>query len=338
MTSDAKIGLLLGLIFIFVIAFIINGLPNLRPQATRGETANVMPTRDENIGLAERERKAQEAWAELLDTQADESKGPVTATKSVELTTTPTLEQPVAADNAGEGIRSILPMPSADGLEKLTKGLGDIVQTLAQASGSAAGQEKTTEPAPTVEVAKQQPKPEGTQTTETPTTARPAGATKTYIVVEGDTLASIAKKAYGPEEGNRIINNQRIFEANRNILKTPNDIIVGQELVIPPPAKPKPDTVLPKTLFEKVEAIGKRNVPAPDKPQPEKQAPPKKEPGKPATAERWYVVQEGDNLWKIASTQLGSGARHEEVAKLNADILKAGVKLDIGMRLRLPSQ
>ena len=124
----------------------------------------------------------------------------------------------------------------------------------------------------------------------------------------------------------------------RNILKTPNDIIVGQELVIPPPAKPKPDTVLPKTLFEKVEAIGKRNVPAPDKPQPEKQAPPKKEPAKPAAAERWYVVQEGDNLWKIASTQLGSGARHEEIAKLNADILKAGIKLDIGMRLRLPSQ
>ena len=34
MTSDAKIGLLLGLVFIFVIAFVINGLPNLRPQQT----------------------------------------------------------------------------------------------------------------------------------------------------------------------------------------------------------------------------------------------------------------------------------------------------------------
>ncbi|MHC4212962.1 MAG: LysM peptidoglycan-binding domain-containing protein [Planctomycetota bacterium] len=30
MTSDAKIGLLLGLVFIFIIAFIINGLPNFR--------------------------------------------------------------------------------------------------------------------------------------------------------------------------------------------------------------------------------------------------------------------------------------------------------------------
>jgi nucleoid-associated protein YgaU len=173
---------------------------------------------------------------------------------------------------------------------------------------------------------------------------------KTYIVVEGDTLASIAKKAYGPEEGNRIINNKRIFEANRNILKSQNDIVVGQELVIPPPAKPapKPDAVLPKTLFEKVEAIGKRQVPAPDKAEaakqtppktePARQAAPKKEPAKPVTSERWYVVQDGDNLWKIASTQLGAGARYEEIVKLNGDVLKDGVNVGIGTRLRLPSQ
>ena len=35
MTSDAKIGLLLGLIFIFVIAFVINGLPSLRPPISK---------------------------------------------------------------------------------------------------------------------------------------------------------------------------------------------------------------------------------------------------------------------------------------------------------------
>jgi hypothetical protein len=35
MTSDAKNWLLLGPIFIFVIAFVINGLPNLRPNRPR---------------------------------------------------------------------------------------------------------------------------------------------------------------------------------------------------------------------------------------------------------------------------------------------------------------
>jgi nucleoid-associated protein YgaU len=371
MTSDAKIGLLLGLIFIFVIAFIINGLPNLRPQPTKGEAipGNAMPTHDEILGVADTTQKAQDklnGWSDLPDTQTEEARGPVTVTTSVEQMTTPKAEQTAVADDAKDGVRSVLPMPSTDGIEKLTKGLEGIVQTLTQASGPAAHQE-TTEPAPSVDVAKQQPKtepkvdvkPERTQvadavdTAKTTKTAKAAstGAVKTYTVVDGDTLGSVAKKVYGVEEGNRIINNQRIFEANRNILKTPNDLAVGQELVIPPPArpKPKPETVLPKSLFEKVEAIGKRQVPAPEKTEPAKQASlkteiakqttAKREPAKPAaTAERWYTVQDGDNLWKIASTQLGSGTRYEEIVKLNGDTLKDGIKLDVGTRLRLPSQ
>ncbi len=345
MTSDAKIGLLLGLIFIFVIAFIINGLPSLRPQTTKGEPlpANAMPTHDENLGVADTVQKAQETiqWEELLDQQTEEPRGPVAATTSVEVTTTPTPDQILAADNAREGVRSMLPMPSAEGIEKLTKGLENVVQTLTQASNSAAAQEKTTEPAPSVDAAKSEPqvdlKPERTQAAAAPAPSASSPAMKTYIVVEGDTLASVAKKAYGPEEGNRIINGKRIFEANRNILKTPHDIVVGQELVIPPPAKPKPDSVLPKTLFEKVEAIGKRQVPVPDKTESAKPAA-RKEPVKPTTSERWYVVQDGDNLWKIASTQLGKGTRHEEIARLNADILKGDIKVNPGMRLRLPSQ
>lgn len=374
MTSDAKIGLLLGLIFIFVIAFIINGLPSLRPQSkAEAVPSNEMPTHEDNLGIVDATQKAREqmSWEDLLpNEQGDEPRAPVTTTKSTELTAAPQSEGTLASGNPGDGIRSIL--PSADGIEKLTRGLGDIVQTLAKASPSAT-QEKATEPAPTVEVAKAQPasqpkpvsepkvdiKPERTQAAETPkptrTTASTSGASRTYTVVDGDTLASVAKKVYGVEEGNRIINNQRIFEANRDILKTANDIVVGQQLVIPPAAKPKPkpDNVLPKTLFEKVEAIGKRQVPAPEKAQTVKQTPAsapaktepakpavvtKTEPAKPAAGERWYTVQDGDNLWKIASTQLGSGARYEEIVKLNGDILKNGVSVGIGTRLRLPSK
>jgi nucleoid-associated protein YgaU len=350
MTSDAKIGLLLGLIFIFVIAFIINGLPNLRPQTSKGEvTTNMMPTHDADLGVADRVQKAQEtmAWSDLLDTQSEEPQQPAVATGNVQ-SATPSPEQTATADHATEGIRSLLPAaPSPDTLAKLTRGLEDIVKIVAaQASGPAAAQEKATEPAPSVEATKPQSKPElspekpqATETTKPVASAR-SSATKTYVVVDGDNLATIAKKVYGLEEGNRIINNQRIFEANRNLLKSPDDVAVGQELVIPPPAapKPKPDTVLPKTLFEKVQAIGERRVPSPDKTEAEKPVVVKKEPAKPATAERWYVVQEGDNLWRIASTQLGSGVRHEEITKLNADILKGDIKVSPGMRLRLPSQ
>ena len=53
-------------------------------------------------------------------------------------------------------------------------------------------------------------------------------ATKIYVVVAGDSLSKIAKKFYGnAKEWNRI------FEANRDILKDPDKIYPGQELRIP---------------------------------------------------------------------------------------------------------
>jgi nucleoid-associated protein YgaU len=54
-------------------------------------------------------------------------------------------------------------------------------------------------------------------------------ATKVYVVVAGDSLSKIAKREYGnAKEWNRI------FEANRDILKDPDKIYPGQELKIPP--------------------------------------------------------------------------------------------------------
>jgi nucleoid-associated protein YgaU len=339
MTSDAKIGLLLGLVFIFVIAFVINGLPTLRPQSTKAQVAtDSMQARDENLGVAGRAQKAQETigWAELLDAQ---SGGPV---ESAAVATSPETQVPdsapvVAVDNPGEAVPPALLSPSSDGMEKLTKGLEDIVKNLAEGSGPAAGQENTTEPAPAVEVAKSDPlssaaKPQRLQSAET---AKPAGVGtktgRTYIVQDGENLASVAKKVYGPEEGNRIINVQRIYEANRDILKSPDEVRSGQELVIPPAdkakaAEKKPDSVLPKALFEKVQEIGKGRVTA-DKKTPENPA-----------AGRWYVVQQDDSLWKIATSQLGKGARYQEILKLNSDVLKDADSIAVGMRLQLPAK
>jgi len=59
MTSDAKIGLLLGLVFIVVIAFLLNGLPGLLSRAeSEGpiETSVRVPT--ESFGLDEKAREA----------------------------------------------------------------------------------------------------------------------------------------------------------------------------------------------------------------------------------------------------------------------------------------
>jgi nucleoid-associated protein YgaU len=55
-----------------------------------------------------------------------------------------------------------------------------------------------------------------------------APAEKTIEVQSGDTLSKIAKREYGnANEWNRI------FEANRDILKDPNKIFPGQKLKIP---------------------------------------------------------------------------------------------------------
>jgi len=54
-------------------------------------------------------------------------------------------------------------------------------------------------------------------------------AGKTYVVVSGDSLSKIAKREYGNAN-----DWNRIFEANKDILKDPDKIYPGQKLRIPP--------------------------------------------------------------------------------------------------------
>jgi nucleoid-associated protein YgaU len=93
--------------------------------------------------------------------------------------------------------------------------------------------------------------------------AKPAPPAVRYIVCEGDSLAYIARKFYGPEQGNKRANVLKIFEANRGVLKSPDEIDVGQELVIPPlevaqPQKNAEQSIFPNSMFEKVESIGRK--------------------------------------------------------------------------------
>ena len=88
---------------------------------------------------------------------------------------------------------------------------------------------------------------------------------KVYIVCKGDNLADIAKKFYGPTEGNRIVNVKRIFEANNKSLESPDKIYPGQKLIIPSlwasaPDKNGIESIFPESMFEKVESIGRRHL------------------------------------------------------------------------------
>lgn len=55
------------------------------------------------------------------------------------------------------------------------------------------------------------------------------GQALTYVVKPGDTLSGIAKKIY--PKGN--VPWQRIYALNRNQIKNPNLISVGQRLLLP---------------------------------------------------------------------------------------------------------
>ena len=268
MTSDAKIGLLLGLVFIFIIAFIINGLPRFRSNTNNNElTTNMVNSQNDSIGIAAKERKAQGVFnraQRVKRKRVDEA-------------------QPPSDDQ--EKIRYQVQLSEDD----------SVVE-------AADDKARINEPTPV--------KPD---------------LPKIYVVSKGDNLAVIAQKFYGPEKGNKKINVDRIFEANRKLLKSPDEVYEGQKLTIPL-LKDKAESVFPKSLFEKVKSIS-RKLTSSDTP---------KTPS--AKRNRQYVVREGDSLWQIAAAQLGDGTRYEEISELNTDILEDEDDIPVGLRLRMPAR
>jgi len=340
MTADAKIGLLLGLVFIFVIAFVINGLPNFGGRAQVAEGTMTEELQDDRIGVADSARTAQErlVWSDLLEREGDETDGFEPLGGDLEPAVVPEPEVVVATELVGD-VRTVYDLPSIDSLmDRISGGFSELTT----AAGTVLASEQVAVTTPTATLAPVQIQPETFSDVIASSEQAPGlkpvrsqsqaarevsnlirkTAPKVYVVQAGDVLAAVAKKAYGSEEGNRLVNVKRIFEANRKVLNTPDEIFVGQKLVIPPlPQTTKKNDALSKALFEKVEAIGKRNLPQTTGPKP---------------AGRSYVIKDDDSLWQIAATHLGSGARWKEIAKLNG--LEGNETLKIGKELRLPTK
>ena len=284
MTSDAKIGLLLGLVFIFIIAFIINGLPRFRSNTNNNElTTNMVSSPNDSMGIAAKERKAQAVF-DLVERVPQERAD----------------EVPVVSKNEG-AVR--FKMPFSQGPSAVKDDL--IVET---------ANDRLKPPAPVSRT-------NGKTRVNKSKTALP----KTYVVSKGDNLAIIAQKFYGPDAGNKKINIMRIFEANRKLLKSLDEIYVGQKLTIPPLID-KSASVFSGSLFDKVKSIG-RKLTSSDKTKAPR-----------ATRSKQYVVREGDSLWRIAVEQLGNGTRYKELSEINADILGNEDYLAVGMSLRIPAR
>lgn len=260
MTADAKIGLLLALIFIVAIAFVINGLPVFKNSAQQSDPQKnyFSKYKDPEPGLVGGARKVTPA---------------LNRTISLKRTTyTPELKM-------RDAVRYKAILPKANEVIKTT-----------------ANKPKPTDVAVVSVAAKDIP-------VKTPP--------KKYIVQKGDSLAGIAKKFYGDELGNKLANVKNIFRANSKILKSIDELSIGQKLIIPSPVSSEAGMkTLPAVVANSAES----------------------------TKFQEYTVEENDSLWYIAEKFLGSGTRYREIAKLNSSVIKDGNNLTVGMLLRLPKR
>jgi nucleoid-associated protein YgaU len=324
MTSDAKIGLLLGLVFIFVIAFIINGLPGLHHTDDNNKlTTNMVGLQNSQSGLGANERKIIEPapGAVPADGTAQQVEGTGAATDTRYVMTLPqnapaeTVSPPAAAEQAQ-------PQPVATD----TPVGAPSVEPAAPANPAAA---------------KTAPTAKNTQPAKTES-AKPSSQ-KVYSVQEGDTLSSIAKKVYGEQQGGKLANINAIFEANRKTLASADQLYVGQKLIIPAlsgssTASATPANVLSGSSFAKADSVGQRHTAAnTDKPAAVNK-PAQTTKTDASKTGRIYVVKEGDSLWQIASEQLGDGNRYREIVKLNSDVLSSEDDIQVDMKLKLPAK
>jgi len=276
MTSDTKIGLLLGLVFIFVIAFLINGLPSFRNAAHGNDMTRRMIDFQQQPGLAAQER-------EVYNQMNPENRLPDIQPRS------PVFENlQYAPPTDTVAIRDQMDLPPLPGVRNAPSTDSATAQAIAQAVDSFRSFQMNS------------------AATKTPSASYP------HIVQANENLAKIAKRYYGSSFGNRQVAINRIFEANRSVLESPDRLRVGQRLTIPP---------LPESLkrqFTVTPAVASLPV------------------QKPLVKVKKYQVREGDNLWKIAVKVLGDGNRYQEIIRLNSDRLKNEDSLTPGMHLRLP--
>jgi nucleoid-associated protein YgaU len=146
-------------------------------------------------------------------------------------------------------------------------------------------------------------------------------------VHEGDTLATVAKKCYGTETGNKKATIDALYNANRKSLKSPDDLDVGQKLIIPALSisdKNQADSVTASKAFRKVDSVGQKRQEIVNSSKPRQGG--------------QYTVRQGDTLWKIAADQFGDGTRYKEIVKLNSAVLESEDNLAVGMTLKMPSR
>lgn len=172
-----------------------------------------------------------------------------------------------------------------------------------------------------------------------------------HKVSKGETLSVLARKYLGSSAPKNI---KLLYEANRDVLKSPNSVREGQELRIPAMPSSKPVGADRGAGSNGQEAA---ENPVEISPRPDSnrgkvaQAPEGREQGsaRQATAKideaakgpagpswRWYQIQSNDRLISIARDELGDSRRWKEILDLNRDRIPDPNRIRTGVRIRLP--
>ena len=155
-----------------------------------------------------------------------------------------------------------------------------------------------------------------------------------HIVKPGDTLTRIAKAHYD-SAGREVIS--AVFEANRDLMSSPDQVVVGWKLKLP--------------VIEGLLAAGRDGgSAATTAPEPAgadrrdsrevRQAAVEPRPSEDRDGEgidwKWYQLQEGDVYSTVAAEQLGTSKRWPELARLNEDIFPDASRIRYGVNIRVP--
>ena len=163
------------------------------------------------------------------------------------------------------------------------------------------------------------------------TIASPPAAVERHKIVDGDTLAALARRYLGTDQ-----RSPDLFEFNRDVLITPELLPIGKELRIPPrdyaPARVPAVESQSRELISVAEAVAatpKRDI-ASDRTA-----------GPPITAAKspaqTYVVQQHDTLPLIARKLYGDISRQGDLMAANRQQLRSGKDLRPGMTLVVPA-
>jgi len=233
MTADAKVGLLLGLVLIAIIILAINGVPDFIPSA-------------KNTPVVETAVATQTGGALVIEpTVVDVARNLQEKRTSVRYVTPPAEVIPLDEFAAGSS-----QAPAMQTISNDTAPPAAEVKETAQPDTKTAVVESKTEQ-PDVQKTEQAQKPNRQEVAAAPKTV----AVANHVVEEGDSLAYIAKKYYGTDEGNKKTTIQMLYEANKNILESPDKIQVGDQLVIPKVASAATEQAAPAKK-EKESAVG----------------------------------------------------------------------------------